>query len=507
MKNKILNKKNIAKFLQNYRLKRKKIVHCHGVFDLLHLGHFEHFLKAKSFGDILIVSVTSDRFVNKGPNQPFFSLNERIKALSHIESIDHIIESNSPDAIEIIKSIKPDIYCKGKDYQNSKEDLTGKIKKELDLVKSNNGKIVFTDEISFSSSRILNANNLLLNEKQTQFINEIKKIYNFDHIKKSINNFKKLKVLIIGELIIDKYVFCDAVGKSGKDPMLVFSHVKTDEYLGGAGAVANHISDFSENITLLSLIGDKNDRFKFITQQLSKKIKTKFFKKELSPTIIKTRFVDNNSKHKMLGVYDINSEPLSINTSIKVENFIKKNIKKFDIVLAYDYGHGFFNDKIAKLISLNSKYLALNAQVNSSSIGGHSIQKYKKSDFLIINESELRHEVRDNISTVEELVKKLEKKLLFKECVVTRGMKGSLMYSKKHNKFNYCPAFASNVIDKIGAGDSFLPFYSLSSILKNDSNLSLFLGSIAAAQSVESIGNSYNINKSKMLKSISHIIK
>ena len=81
------------------------------------------------------------------------------------------------------------------------------------------------------------------------------------------------------------------------------------------------------------------------------------------------------------------------------------------------------------------------------------------------------------------------------------------MYSKDLNKFFYCPAFASNVVDKIGAGDSFLPFYSISSILNNDFKLSLFIGSMAAAQSVESIGNSYNINKNKMLKSISHIIK
>ena len=76
--------------------------------------------------------------------------------------------------------------------------------------------------------------------------------------------------------------------------MLVFKHVKTEEYLGGAGAVANHLSDFCNNITLLTLLGEKNERKKFINQNINKKIKTKFFSKEQSPTIVKTRFVDSN---------------------------------------------------------------------------------------------------------------------------------------------------------------------------------------------------------------------
>ena len=152
MKNKILNKKKLKQILSKQHNLGKKIVHCHGVFDVLHLGHFEHFSKAKSVGNILIVTVTADKFVNKGPNQPFFSTLQRMRALSHIESIDYVVESNYPDAIEMIKLIKPHFYCKGKDYINSKKDLTGKISQELSFVK-NLMKRIFTNEISFSSSK------------------------------------------------------------------------------------------------------------------------------------------------------------------------------------------------------------------------------------------------------------------------------------------------------------------------------------------------------------------
>jgi rfaE bifunctional protein kinase chain/domain len=507
MKNKIYNKENLSRILLRLKKSGKKIAHCHGVFDLIHLGHLEHFNKAKNLADILIVSVTIDKYVNKGPNQPFFSTQQRLKALSYIQSIDYVIESNTSDAMEMIRTIKPDYYCKGNDYKKHSKDLTRKIGKEIKYVKKFGGKIIYTNEISFSSSKILNENDLTLSKEQSKFIKSIKKNYKFENLKKIFDDFKKIKILIVGETIIDKYVFCEAIGKSGKDPMLVFNNVKAEEYLGGVGAVANHLSEFCDNVKVISAIGGKNERSEFIKSKLKKNIKSFFFKKESSPTISKTRFVDLNSQHKMLGVYDLNSEPLSEKQSLKVSEYLKKEILKFDIVLVYDYGHGFLNQSIADVLSSKSKFMALNAQVNSNSISSHSIQKYKKSNYLIINESELRHEVRDNTSSIEKLLKKLQKKIHFDECVVTQGMSGASLYQKKINKFVHCPAFASKVIDKIGAGDSFLPFYSVTSLLKLDKRLSLLLGSLAAAQSVESIGNSVSINKNKMLKTISHIIK
>ena len=507
MNKKILSNNNIKSLLLKLKKQKMKIVLCHGVFDLLHLGHFEHFNKAKELGDILIVSVSSDRFVNKGPNQPFFSLSERIKSLTNIESINYIIESDQPDAVESIKLIKPHFYCKGKDYKNNKDDLTGKIEKENNILKKNGGKIFFTDEISFSSSKLLNKKNLLMNGGQKNFLNSIKKNYNFENIKTIINNFKELNVLVIGETIIDKYVFCEAVGKSGKDPMLVLRQIKDEKYLGGAAAVANHVSAFTKNIKFISIKGDNKDEDNFINERLNKVIKKKYFIKEKSPTILKTRFVDKNSNHKMLGVYNVNNETLSKEKVKEIINYLKLEISKYDVVLTFDYGHGFINTEISKFLSKKSKFFALNAQVNSMSLGSHSIEKYLSTSCLIINESELRHELRDNISPVENLVKKLFKKIKFKECVVTMGEKGALVYSKQNNLIHKCPAFASRIIDKIGAGDSFLPLYALTSVVNNEGNLSLLLGSLSAAQSVESIGNSNIVSKIKILKTISHILK
>ena len=122
---KFFKKDSIENLLK--KIKLKKVVLCHGVYDLLHPGHIEHFKQAKNLGDFLIVSITSDRFVNKGPGKPYFKENLRLKFLNSIEYIDAVILSDAPSAIESIRLIKPSFYVKGSDYKIRKSDISKKI--------------------------------------------------------------------------------------------------------------------------------------------------------------------------------------------------------------------------------------------------------------------------------------------------------------------------------------------------------------------------------------------
>ena len=108
---------------------------CHGVFDVLHIGHIKHFEQAKKIVDILVVSVTSDEFVKKGPNRPAFNQNLRMKAISSLEAIDFVVISNEKTAINNLKKIKPNFYIKGKEYKDASLDLTGEIKNEINVLK------------------------------------------------------------------------------------------------------------------------------------------------------------------------------------------------------------------------------------------------------------------------------------------------------------------------------------------------------------------------------------
>ncbi len=503
MKKKIIDFSNVEKILKP----GKKIVCCHGVFDLLHIGHLKHFKSAKKYGDILIVSITPDKFIQKGFDRPYFNSEQRIESLASIEIIDFVILNNSINAVDIINKIKPDYYVKGPDYKNFREDITGQIKNERFAVKKNGGKLVFTEDPIYSSSSILNQSGNLYNLPQKKFIYKIKSKINLNNFNKQINKLQNLKVLVIGETIIDKYVFCETLGKSAKEPHLVLRNLREEEYLGGVLSIARNVSDFCKKITILSMLGQKKEYEKYIKKNMAKNIQSKFLYKSKSPTIIKKRYIESISNNKVLGIYTVNDDLLNKNDETIFKKMILKEIKEHDVVIVSDYGHGLITKKLAKLLCKKSKFLALNAQANASNIGYHSIQKYRGVDCVVMNETELRHELRDKNEKLKILVKKLTNMIKIKNLIVTRGSNGAILYNSFNKKYITCPAFASKVVDKVGAGDSMLSIMSILIKSKFKNIISLFLGSLAGALSVGEMSNKVPIKKTKLLKYFNHTLK
>ena len=148
----------LEKFLEiKKKLKSKKIIMAHGVFDLLHIGHLRYFQQCKKFGQILIVSVTADKFVNKGLNKPFFSETLRMEAVASNINVDFVVISEALTAEKNIQKIKPNFYAKGYDYYKSqKSDL--KLKKEIAVLTKNGGKFLILKDIQYSSSKLINSN-------------------------------------------------------------------------------------------------------------------------------------------------------------------------------------------------------------------------------------------------------------------------------------------------------------------------------------------------------------
>ena len=507
MKKKIINLSELDKILKSINRKEKKIVHCHGVFDVLHIGHLKHFKSAKNYGDILIISVTPDKFVQKGFARPYFNSEQRMESLASIEVIDYVVLDSSANAVNIINKIKPNFYAKGQDYKIFKEDITGKIKNEELAVKKNGGKLIFTNDPIYSSSSIINRTENTYNLDQKNFIKKIKSKLNLANFNKQIEKLQNLKVLILGETIIDKYVFCEALGKSGKEPHLVLRDLREEVYLGGVIAIARNILDFCKKVTVISMLGQDKEYEKYIKKILPKNIKTQFLYKSNSPTIIKKRYIENNSNSKILGVYTLNDSILNKKEELIFKKIVLKEIKKYDLVVVSDYGHGLITKKLAKLLCQNSKFLALNAQANASNIGYHTIQKYKDVDCVVMNETELRHELRDKNEKVDILAKKLANMINIKNLIITRGNDGAILYNLDYKKSLSCPAFALKVVDKVGAGDSMLSIISIFLKLKFKSMTTLFLGSLAGALSVGEMSNKVPISKTKLLKYFNHILK
>ncbi len=501
-----LNEKKILNKIKKYKMSNKRIVLCHGVFDLVHLGHIEHFKSAKNFGDYLIVSITQDKFIKKGPGRPLFNEFQRMEFLKNIKMIDQIILSKSDSSLDVINLVKPDFYVKGPDYRNNFKDKTKKIILEKKAVEKFGGKIKFTNDITFSSSNILNTSNFIFNDQQRNFINNLKKKFDYNKIEKIIKKFKELRILIIGELIIDKYCFGDVIGKSGKEPHLVLNESLVEHYLGGSAAIARHLSSFVKDVTIISPFGKEKFYETIIKKKFDKNVKNFFFKPFKGfKTITKTRFVDKNSNYKLFGSYLLPSKTdlLKENTILKI---IRNYKKKSNMTIVCDYGHNFISKKIAREIIKNNKNIFLNAQINASNKGFHNINKYDYVNSIIINENELRQELRDNVSDIKVLAKILIKNKKIQNLIITRGSEGAILMNNKYKVFS-CPGFALKSIDKVGAGDAMLSIASLGLKLKLNPELILFISSLAAAMSVENIGNKEHVTYEKLDRILEYMLK
>lgn len=300
---------DLKTIVADLKKQNKKIVHSHGVFDLIHPGHIRHLAAAKKEGDILVVTLTADAFVRKGPGRPIFNHNLRAETLASFSSVDYVAINDAPTAVNCIKLFKPDVYVKGQDYMDKSKDVTGKISEEEEAIVSVGGRIAFTHDITFSSSRLINEHMQVFPEETRLYLKDVVSKYSIDYIFEVLDKLEKLKTLVIGEAIIDQYHQCEGMDKSRKSNIVAFKYISEESFAGGALAIANHIAGFSKDVTLVTLTGDDINLFEsFLHEKMELNIKMINFRRPDGQTIIKRRFIDSNQK--LFEVCYLNDRPI-----------------------------------------------------------------------------------------------------------------------------------------------------------------------------------------------------
>ncbi|MCP4369897.1 MAG: adenylyltransferase/cytidyltransferase family protein, partial [Deltaproteobacteria bacterium] len=211
----------------------KNVVLCHGCFDLLHIGHIRHFKQAKEFGDILVVTITPDRYVDKGLGRPAFTEAIRAEAIASLKEVDYVAINKWTTAENTIRLLKPDYYAKGSEFKNDKSDYTGKIDCEKAVVEEIGAELIFTDDIVFSSTHLINRFLSDKPEEIKEFMDLFRLRYKLDEIHDFLDKMESLKVMVIGDTILDDYHYCDPLGKSNKDPVLALHYKSNDLFAGG----------------------------------------------------------------------------------------------------------------------------------------------------------------------------------------------------------------------------------------------------------------------------------
>tara|TARA_B100000902_G_scaffold394946_1_gene452365 strand:+ start:7337 stop:8815 length:1479 start_codon:yes stop_codon:yes gene_type:complete len=482
---------------------------AHGVFDIVHIGHIEHFKEAKQSCDKLIVSVTADKFVNKGPNRPAFTLSDRIKFLKSITYIDEVIVSNYETAIKSIQNVKPDIYFKGLDYDNINKRSKNNLNKEIQEIKKFGGKFLITRSKLKSSSKILNENFNYVNKNVRSFLKRINKKEFLEKLIKTLfnNDKKQYKMLLVGEQILDFYTKVTLQGKSQKSGVITAMKTKTQKYGGGSILVANLLCHFLNKLNFL--VDGNTDTVKMLRKYFVKPRNINFITsgKKVNKILIKERYIDAYSKARLFQVnqnqkfFDTNNE------NKKFQNILLKKTKKFKNIIIFDFGYGYIDENFSNILKNKSNNFYINCQTNSSNYGFNLFSKYKKAEILCVDEAEFRLTFRNRTSSIPEIISKNQIILnQYKTFIVTSGASGCYVLHKK--KIEFIPTVFETTLDTTGCGDTFFStfiyFYLQKKFTLKEISL---LAHIAAGLHGLSEGNKIVLNKNNFFQNVQSIIK
>jgi len=496
----------LARIVEKLKKSGKTVVHCHGVYDLMHPGHIKHLEAARAQGDVLIVTITPDRFVNKGPGRPVFNEHLRAESIAALACVDHVAINSWPTALETINLLKPSVYIKGSDYAAPEKDITGGILHEREAVESYGGRLHFTDEITFSSTELLNKFFSVFPPQTKEFLEKFKTVHTSDSIMASMKKLSSMKVLLVGDAIIDEYHYCRGLGKASKENMICTKFISEERFAGGVLACANHAAGFVKEVRMVTCLGAEDDKRDYVLDHLKPNVDPKLFTRPDSCTVTKRRFVDPAFLDKMFEVQFFNDHPLPAEISSQVCGFLEEAVPEYDMVLVSDFGHGFIDDKIIEVLCRKARFLAVNTQTNSANNGYNLITKYPKADYVCIDEPEMRYAARDKYGDIKTAIERIAKDMKCARVAVTRGHLGALTYDKAAGFFEI-PIFSDKVVDRVGAGDAFLSVTAPMVAAGIPMEVVGLMGNLVGAFKVSIVCNRSSIESVPLYKSLITILK
>lgn len=462
--------------------RRGKIVFVSGYFNIVHPGHLRLLRFAAECGDYLIVGV----YANSNGDS-LLDEEIRLEGVQAISLVDHcFVLEDSPE--DFIQELRPDIVVKGKEHEN-------RYNPEADAVKAYGGKILFSSgDISFSLAELLQDESQRLGfspiiENET-FMG--RHGFNRSELKSILEKFKELKVLVIGDIIVDEYITCDAMGMSQEDPTIVVTPVGVELYLGGAGIVAAHASNLGAHVSFFSVHGG-DEIVSFVEDKLqSSGVDAYLFQDESRPTILKQRY--RSSSKTLLRVNHLRQHPISSELQNNIFSALKEKIADQELVIFSDFNYGCLPqplvDNIVAECRKNKVMMVADSQ-SSSQMG--DVSRFENMVLMTPTEREARLALKDFESGLVVLAEKLRKKSNAKNVFITLDKEGLLIHADDANKDRYLTdrldAMNRSPVDPAGAGDSLLTCSSLALASGADIWQSAYLGSIAAACQVSRNGN------------------
>ena len=507
MTNKLRLIEDLTRIAEKLRQDGETIVLAHGTFDLLHIGHVKHLQSALSEGTVLMVTLTADEYIIKGPGRPVFSEKLRAEMLCAIEYVDYVGILNGPTASEAIHAIKPHVYIKGVEYKNEEDDVTGQITHEQKAVETHGGRLFFTDEETFSSSHLINRYLDIYDPPLQEYLTNLRARKVGDGLMDRFTAVEKLKVLVIGDAIIDEYIYASPIGKSPKENIIATLYKENEEFAGGVFATANNLAGLCAEVEVLSVLGAHDSYEDLIRASLKSNIRFSPLVRKGAPTTRKTRFVEPSYFRKMFEVYHMEDHPISGELEDEFDAQIREKSPNYDLTVVNDFGHGMITPRIVKTLEQNAHFIAVNTQTNSANTGYNLITKYSRADYIAIDAPEARLAARNKFGDIEhEVIATIMNSVDCKRLVITHGNHGCYV-AGENGSVEHIPAFTNTVVDTVGAGDAF--FATTSPFVATGLPMELvgLIGNAAGALKVGIVGHRKSIEKASLIKYLTTLLK
>jgi rfaE bifunctional protein kinase chain/domain len=458
----------------------EKIVFVSGNFNIVHPGHLRLLKFAAEAGDFLVVGVNTE--VPPGVTIPADMRLEGVRAISFVNYACLLTEP----ADAFIARLRPDVVVKGKEYEAVENP-------ERAVIEGYGGKLVFgSGEVRFSSMNLLQREYFELNLSSINKPRDYPARHGFaiGDLKRALPKFAGLRVLVIGDLIVDEYINCDPLGMSQEDPTIVLTPIDSKTFVGGAGIVAAHASGLGADVEFLSVIG-ADPAAEYAQGKFSTfKVRTEFFVDDTRPTTRKQRFRAQNKT--LLRVNHLRQHAIGPDLVEQMFAAIVARLPHTDLLLFADFNYGCLPqvlvDWVAEIAGARGIMMAADSQA-SSQLG--DISRFKGMSLITPTEREARLALRDFESGLVMVGQRLQECARATNVVITLGAEGLLLHAPKGDAYrtDRLPAFNSAPKDVAGAGDSFFTCASMALCAGIDVWQGTYLGALAAACQVARVGN------------------
>lgn len=486
------------------RAQGKIIVQCHGTFDLVHPGHILHLEEAKSLGDVLVVTLTGERYVSKGPGRPYFNDHLRAKSLAALEFVDYVVVVPYPAAVEAIECVHPHVYCKGREYEDAQNDVTGNIHDDVAAVEAAGGRVCYIGSVVFSSTKLLNNHFDHLSSPVKTFSRRLADALSPTRFRDAVESLADVRVLVVGDVIFDRYSYLHVQGLASKNRIISGRFLREDLQCGGALAVFRHVQQFTRDVRFLSVVGTEAWVDPILRQHVAPE-SDRVLRDPSFTTIVKQRFVeplsDGKELSKLFAVNYINADPPGPETVDRILEHVKAEMSDVDAVLLLDFGHGLMHEAVREAVQQRAPFLALNCQTNSNNHGFNIISRqYQRADAFSLDAHELMLACGRKDPDFRAELEHLRDHFGAEYGWLTRGLVETIGL-RAGSPPCVCPPLENDVIDTVGAGDAFFAVAGLGASKRLPIDTVTFMGQLAGAQAVRVVGNMEPVSKVRLLKS------